>query len=42
VAEGRALRDGVHAAIMAGYSRLQIEGDNVIVIEALQGKATIP
>ena len=42
VAEGRALRDGVHATIMAGYSRLQIEGDNVIVIEALQGKATIP
>ena len=42
VAEGRTLRDGVHAAIMVGYSRLQIEGDNLIVIEALQGKAAIP
>jgi len=42
VAEGRVLRDGVHAAIMAGYSRLQIEGDNLIVIKALQGKVAIP
>ena len=42
VAEGRTLRDGVHAAIMVGYSRLQIEGDNLIVIEALQGKVAIP
>ena len=42
VAEGRALRDGIHATIMAGFSRLQIEGDNLIVIEALQGKPAIP
>jgi len=42
VTKGRALRDGVQAAITAGYRRLDIEGDNLIVIEAVQGKSVIP
>ena len=27
---------------MAGYKRLDIEGDNLLVIEALQGRSAIP
>ena len=42
MAEGRALRDRVQAAITAGYRRLDIEGDNLIVIEIVQGKSAIP
>jgi len=42
VAEGRALKDGIQAASAAGYNRLHIEGDNLTVIEALQGKTSIP
>jgi len=42
VAEARALRDGVQAATRAGYRWLQVEGDNLTVIEALQGKSAIP
>ena len=42
VAEARALRDGVHTATEAGYRWLQIESDNLIVIEPLQGKSAIP
>jgi len=37
IAEGWALRDGLQAAIEAGYTMLDIEGDNFIVIGALQG-----
>jgi len=33
--EGRALKDGVHAAIEAGYTMMDIEGDNFITIGAL-------
>jgi len=42
VAEGRALRDALQATIEAGYRRLDVEGDNLIIIEALQGKSAIP
>ena len=42
VAEGRALRDGVQAAIASGYRRLHIEGDNMAVIEALKGSSATP
>jgi len=42
VAEARAFRDGVHTTTKAGYRWLQIEGDNLIIIEALQGKSAIP
>lgn len=38
VAEARALKDGVHAAIQAGYKRLLIEGDNSTLIQALVDK----
>ena len=37
--EGRALRDGVKEAIAVGYRKLDIEGDNLIIIKALQGTA---
>ena len=42
MAEGRALRDALQATIEAGYRRLDVEGDNLIIIEALQGKSAIP
>ena len=42
VAEGRALRDGLQAAVEAGYKQLHIEGDNLILIEAVKGESTIP
>ena len=32
----------MQAAIDTGYKRLHIEGDNLIVIEALQGKSATP
>jgi len=35
VAEGRALKDGIQAAVVAGYKMLEIEGDNLVVIGAL-------
>jgi len=37
VAEARAVKDGVSAAIQAGYRSLLIEGDNTTVIQALTG-----
>ena len=42
VAEARALKDGVHAVIQAGYKRLLIEGDNSTVIQALASKSQVP
>ena len=42
VVDGHALRDGLQATVAAGYKRLDIEGDNLILIEAIQGKSTIP
>ena len=41
VAEARALKDGVSAAIQTGYRNLLIEGDNTIVIQALTGKIQV-
>ena len=35
VAEARALKDGVLLAVRAGYSKISMEGDNVLVIQAL-------
>jgi len=35
VAEARALKDGVLLAVQAGYSKISMEGDNVLVIQAL-------
>jgi len=42
VAEARALRDGVRAVVEAGFKKVLIEGDNSIVIQALQGRFTVP
>ena len=41
-AEGRALQDGVQAAIVSGYRRFHIEGDDMAVIEALKGSSATP
>uniref|UniRef100_A0A7C8ZIP8 RNase H type-1 domain-containing protein n=1 Tax=Opuntia streptacantha TaxID=393608 RepID=A0A7C8ZIP8_OPUST len=40
--ESRALRDGLQAALQFGLLRLEIEGDNSIVIDALQKKSAVP
>jgi len=40
--EGRALRDGIQAAISRGFRDLDIEGDNILIIKAVQGQVTIP
>ena len=42
MAESRALRDGLQAALNAGHQRLDIEGDNNAVISALRKETTIP
>jgi len=42
VAEARALRDGLQVAIQAGIRNLNIEGDNKIVIQAIEGKIRNP
>jgi len=42
VAEAKALKDGVFLAVQAGYSRISIEGDNMIVIQALKGEGQMP
>jgi len=42
VAEARALRAGVNAAIQAGFNKLCIEGDNATVIQTLTSKALVP
>jgi len=36
VAEATAMRDGICAALQAGFRRLEVEGDNVIVLKAVQ------
>ena len=42
VVEARALRDGIEAALQSGFTKLSIEGDNLIVIQALTGKSIVP
>jgi len=42
VAEARALQDGVRAVVDSGFKRVLIEGDNSSVIQALQGRITVP
>jgi len=42
MAEGRALRDGLQAAINGGYRNLEIEGDNMLIIQAIQNQTQIP
>jgi len=40
--ESRALRDGLVAALSAGYYTLDVEGDNSLVIAAVTGKIGVP
>jgi len=42
VAKAHALKNGVIAAIQAGYQNMIIEGDNNTVIQALQGIFHVP
>ena len=42
VAEATAMRDGISAALQAGYRKIQVEGDNQIVIRAVQKQIHIP
>ena len=42
IAEATAMRNGIQAAIQAGYVNLQIEGDNQILIHAIQERIQPP
>ena len=42
MAEARALRDCLSSAIQAGFNRLIVEGDNKIVIQALEWNIHMP
>ena len=42
VAEATAMRDGISTAIQAGFRRLEVEGDNQIVIKAVQKQIQVP
>ena len=42
VVETLALKDGVYLAIQAAHMEIAIEGDNLIVIQALKGNFHIP
>ena len=42
MAEARAPRDGVRAVVDSGFKRVLIEGDNSTVIQAIQGRLTVP
>ena len=42
VAEATAVRDGLIAALEAGYRRIEVEGDNQVVISATQARITPP
>ena len=38
VAEATAMRDGIRAALNAGYRQILVEGDNQLVIKAIQNQ----
>jgi len=42
VAEARALKDRVSLALRAGYTKINIEGKNLVVIQALKGINRVP
>jgi len=42
IAESRALRDGLQAALQSGFHQLDIEGDNAVVIGALRREIDVP
>jgi len=37
-AEATAMHNGLQAAVQAGYTNIHIEGDNKILIDAVQGR----
>ena len=42
VAEARAVKDGLLMALRTEYTAIDVEGDNLVVIQALNGKGHIP
>lgn len=42
VAEATAMRNGIRAALQAGFTDIHIEGDNKILIQAVQGHIQVP
>ena len=42
VAEATALRDGISTALRAGHSKIEVEGDNMIVIQAVRKQIPPP
>ena len=42
VAEATAVRDGLKSAVEAGWRRIEVEGDNKVVINAISGTITPP
>jgi len=42
IAEATAMRDGISTALQAGFRRLEVEGDNQIVIKAVQKQIQVP
>jgi len=42
VAEACELKDGVFLAVRAGYTKINNEGDNLLVIQALKGINRVP
>ena len=38
MAEATAMHNGLQAAVQAGYTNIHIEGDNKILIDAVQGR----
>jgi len=37
VSEATTMRDGIQAAVDAGFSHVHIEGDNQLIIQAVRG-----
>jgi len=42
VAEARAVRDGLQFVVQVGFRNINIEGDNQIIIQAIEGKIITP
>jgi len=42
VAEARTLRNGLQEAVKQGFQYLEIEGDNIMVIQAIKGSTHMP
>jgi len=42
VAEATAMRNGIRAAVQAGFTNIHIEGDNKVLIQEVQGQIQPP